>query len=120
MRYLLLAAMLLTQNKTRFGQPSKPVEYTISVHVEASRLVNECVTDTTGSNCGHAQHLTAIIARKQYERERFQVSNVLRVRDYKAALIEDKHPRAEEYSQVYEFLFSDRKTARFTLIGESE
>jgi hypothetical protein len=120
MKYLLLAVLLLMQDKTRFGQATKPAEYSIPVHVKTSRLINECVTATSGSNCGYAQHLTAVIGGKEYELERFQVNNVLRVGDYKAALIEDKHPRAEEYSQVYEFLFSDKKTAKFDVVGESE
>jgi hypothetical protein len=120
MHSVFLAALLLMQTKTRFGDTVKPADYSIAIHVQASHLINQCVSDTSGSNCGYTQHLDAVIDGKKYELERFQVSNVLHVGDYKARLVEDKHPRSEEYSQVYEILFSDGKTGKFTVVGESE
>jgi hypothetical protein len=117
MRYLLLATLLVLQTKTRLGQEAKPAAYTTVIHVQASHLFNECVA---GNTCGSAQRLDVLIDGKKYELERFQASNVLRVGDYKAALVEDKHPRTEEYTQAYEILFSDGKTGKFDVVGESE
>jgi hypothetical protein len=117
MRYLLLAVLLFIETKTRYGQDPKPAAYTTIIHVHASHLYNECVSNNI---CSYAQRLDVLIDGKKYELERFQASNVLRVGDYKAALVEDKHPRTEEYSQAYEILFSDGKTGKFDVVGESE
>jgi hypothetical protein len=119
MNKMLLAALLLLPNFALAGTPN-PGDYTVAIHVSASRLINYCTTDTKGSSCGYVQHLETTIGGKKYELERVVASNVLRVGDYKAKLIEGKQPRAEEYTRSYEFLFSDGKTGRFRVVGESE
>jgi len=40
--------------------------------------------------------------------------------DYKAKLVRDEHKTSYESAQVYEFLFPDKKTRRFEVVGQSE
>jgi hypothetical protein len=95
-----------------------PADYTVQVHVQSCRLINQCSSDGKGSSCGYAQHLNATIGGKKYELERLVETNMLRAGDYKAKLVVNQKPRAEEYTQIYEFLFSDKKTGRFIVVGE--
>jgi hypothetical protein len=40
--------------------------------------------------------------------------------DYKAKLVQDVHKTPYESLQVYEFMFSDKKTRKFFVVGETE
>ena len=40
--------------------------------------------------------------------------------DYKAKLVKDEHLTAYESTQIYEFLFPDKKTRKFIVVGETE
>lgn len=119
--HTLILFLLLGQTKQRFGQqvPVKSADYTIAMHVRSSRLEVECSTDNKGSNCGTVQHLQVVIAGKKYELAR-TAENVLRTGDYKARVVSEKKPRAEEYTREYEIMLSDGKTAKFEVVGESE
>jgi hypothetical protein len=121
-RFVLIALMLFLPALAVAEKPN-PADYTVAIHVHASTLVNSCWSDNKGSDCGMMQRVTAKIdgmPLRQYELERLVDSNVLRVGDYKARVVTDVKPRAEEYTLVYEILFSDGKTGRFAVVGESE
>lgn len=112
---------LLGQTKYRLGQqpPAKTTTYNIAMHVRSSRLETECATDVKGSTCRMVQHLQVLIAGEKYELAR-TAQNVFRVGDYKARIVSEKTPRAEEYTRKYEILLSDGKTAKFAVVGEPE
>jgi hypothetical protein len=40
--------------------------------------------------------------------------------DYKAKLVKDEHETVYDSVRVYEFLFVDKKTRKFDVIGQSE
>ena len=48
------------------------------------------------------------------------MSTLLIPLDYKARLVQDVHKTGYESSQAYEFLFSDKKTIKFAVVGLSE
>ena len=73
------------------------------------------------------QMLNVVIDGKKYEleaptlRANLQAGvALLALGNYKAKLVQDKHKTAYESSQVYEFLFSDNTTRRFTVVGRIE
>ena len=45
---------------------------------------------------------------------------LLALGDYKAKLVQDVHKTTYESSQAYEFLFPDKKTRRFFVVGQTE
>jgi hypothetical protein len=45
---------------------------------------------------------------------------VLALGDYQAKLVRDDHETGYESDKVYEFLFSDKKTRNFRVIGQRE
>jgi hypothetical protein len=104
---------------TVFAQ-SKPSDYSIAVHVTASRIVAEL----WGKDDLHfAQQLTATIDGKKYElkySKQFGGVSLLRVGDYSAKLIEQNNANSYELNQVYEFKFADGKTRKFDVIGMEE
>jgi hypothetical protein len=93
-------------------------EYPINVHVSASQWV----IIPSGIGPLVAQKITVVIAGKKYELEADAKGKVtlLALGDYKAKLIEDVHKDAYESSQTYEFQFSDKKTRKFIVVGQSE
>lgn len=95
---------------------SKPDDYSITVHITASRIV-------FGPDHHFAQNLCATIDGKKYELEfskQFARVLLLRVGDYRAKLIEQNNTSSYELNQVYEFKFADGKTRKFNVIGMEE
>ena len=90
----------------------KPADYTITVHVSASGLVRE----------GHgAQDLEVVIDGKKYEPQSdLGVGDLLALGDYKAKLVQNDHDTDYDSHQAYEFLFPDKKTRRFDVVGHWE
>ena len=93
-------------------------EYSINVHVTSSEWI---VVPSSIGPLG-AQKLKVVIEGKKYELEAQAKGRValLALGDYKAKLIEDVHKNNYESSQTYEFQFSDGKTRKFTVFGQSE
>ena len=108
---------------TLLAQPhlfaATPADYTIPMHIQTSNLEMWCTSDNKGSTCSLVQHLHVLISGKKYELAR-TAENVFRTGDYKVRVVTEKKPRTEEYSLEYELLLSDGKTAKFSVIGESE
>jgi hypothetical protein len=99
-----------------------PDQYSISVHVSSSNWVMR--PSTSGPLL--FQRLSVIIDGKKYELEATirwgNTSNVpvLALGDYKAKLVQDAHKNAYEFAQTYEFLFPDKKTRKFIVMGQTE
>lgn len=88
-------------------------DYTINVHVSASRTASGGVHNAW-------QRLNVLIDGKKYELESGFPNELLALGDYKARLIKDEHPTTYDSFQVYEFLFPDQKTRKFTVVGQTE
>jgi len=95
---------------------SKPDEYSITVHVTASR----CVVEPFIKDSIPALQLKTSIGGKKYELEFDGRCSLLRLGDYKAKLVADKHNNSYEVYQVYEFQFDDGKTKKFEVVGMEE
>jgi hypothetical protein len=89
-----------------------PQEYSINVHVTSSFVV-------AGSGLG-PQMLDVIIEGKKYELSSPYNGYLLGLGDYTAKLIKDEHKSTYESLQTYEFLFPDKKTRKFQVVGQSE
>ena len=105
----------------------KPADYTITVHVQSSRVFNMCHDILGHPTCDTKQHLSVVIEGKKYELDSNGYFDVLlRTGDYKAKLLPDEQrdgdiPLGEyEYRRKYEFLFPDGKTRKYTVVGETE
>jgi hypothetical protein len=106
-------AILLALPALALGEKApNPAEYTITVHVQSSRLADEI-------GLTRAQLLKVVIDGKNYQLEsNLGGLNLLRVGDYKAKVLPDKHTWTYEYELKYEFLFPDGKTREFIVVGE--
>ncbi len=96
---------------------SAGADYTIDVHVTATRMVRDPGT------IGRFQYLNVIINGKKFELESEGMPNaLLSLGDYKARIVRDDHWRGAAYDsyRVYEFQLPDKKTRRFVVVGESE
>jgi hypothetical protein len=97
---------------------SKPENYSIVVHVSASRIGVE----SWGTNTESVQKLNVTIDGKKYELQHTQLrgASLLRVGEYKARLIDNSLGNSYELNQVYEFIFADGKTRKFQVVGMEE
>ena len=108
MRAALVAVLLLAALAPATPAPEV---YSTDVHVFSSYF----------PPCQAPQHLTAIIDGKKYELYApDSVSFLLALGDYKAKLVKDEHKTSYESVQVYEFLFPDKKTREFKVVGQNE
>ncbi len=95
------------------GSNPNPAEYTVNIHVNASRMVPE--------GGARFQKLSVLIDGKKYELESDGVPNMLlALGDYKAKLVKDEHKVTYDSYQIYEFLFPDEKTRKFIVVGQME
>jgi hypothetical protein len=94
----------------------KPDDHAITVHVSSARTI---LTPANGGAIQY-QQLNVSINGKKYELRAISDGSLLTLGDYKAKLAEDKHKTPYESLQAYEFLFSDGKTVKFTVTGQSE
>jgi hypothetical protein len=67
------------------------------------------------------QRVEAIIDGKKYELESDRTPDMLlSLGDYRAKIVRDDHRVTYESYKMYEFLFSDQKTRRFIVVGQTE
>ncbi len=106
----LAVLLLLSVHAWAWGDPN-PSEYTVNVHVSSSRQDN-----------WYFQELNVAIDGKKLElrSEKAYVGRVLALGDYRARLVQDEHKATYDSVQVYEFLFPDKKTRRFMVVGRAE
>jgi len=94
-------------------------EYTINIHVTSSYVV-----ESPGKFEGSAtvQKLNVLVDGKKYELTALATKRggLLTPGDYKARLVRDEHQTTYESSQEYEFLFTDKKTRKFFVTGQTE
>lgn len=106
-----IAVLLLLSAQIWAGEAPIPAEYTINVHVSSSSVVVE-------RGC---QLLEVVIDGKKCElASELSLSRLLALGDYKAKLVKDEHKTTYDSYQVYEFLFPDKKTRQFLLVGQTE
>lgn|ERR1035438_274809 len=95
------------------GSNPNPAEYIVTVHVSKSRMVPEAGA--------RFQRLDVIIDGKKYELESETAINVLlSLGDYKAKIVRDDHKVPYDSNKIYEFLFPDQKTRKFSVVGQTE
>jgi hypothetical protein len=124
MRKIAPCVLLLTAFSFSWAGPNTD-EYSINVHVSSSRWVMEPAM-VIGPQ--PVQRLSVLIDGKKYELEALATLRanlqagvtLLALGDYKARLVQDVHKTAYESSQAYEFQFSDKKTRKFMVVGQSE
>jgi hypothetical protein len=110
-----LVILLLASGLAWAGTEPNPAEYTVSVNVSSSRLVVE------GHSINSQQQLSAVIDGKKYELlSEIATNTLLALGNYKAKLVKDEHKTAYDSLQVYEFLFADKKTRKFEVVGQTE
>lgn len=108
MKKLTLVVLLLI-SALAWASPN-PAEYTVNVHVSSSRIDVER---------GY-QLLNVVIDGKKYElASELRIGWLLALGDYKAKLVKDEHSEYDSV-RVYEFLFSDKKTRKFEIVGQAE
>jgi hypothetical protein len=113
MKKIAVATVLLASALSWAGTDPNPAEYSINVHVSSSRMVIEEHNLT--------QKLSVVIDGKKYElKESGHVNALLALGDYKAKLFADQHRTAYDSFQTYEFLFPDKKTRKFDVVGQIE
>src|SRR5262249_15535562 len=102
----------------------KPDEYSINVHVSSSHWV---MSPTVLVGPEPVLRINVNIAGKKYKLEAPTKKSNLEVGvtlvapgDYNAKLVQDQHKTAYESSQAYEFLFPDKKTRKFIVVGQTE
>ena len=114
MRQIALTCVLLSAFAWA-GGTTDPAPYTINVHVTKSRMV------VRGTSSAHQQELNVVINSKKYQLESVNFPNTLLVLgDYKAKLVTREVEGTYDSFQIYEFLFPDRKTRRFLVVGQTE
>ena len=98
-------------------------EYSVDVHTSSSYWE----MDPASLGPQAVQRLKAVIGGKKYELKapikggNLQAGATLLIPgDYTARLVQDVHKTGYESSQAYEFLFPDKKTRKFTVVGLSE
>ncbi len=113
MKKTTLAVLLLFSMLAWAGEAPNPADYTVNVHVIRSRMVPD------GGN--YFQKLNVVIDGKKYELRSYSVSfMLLALGDYKAKLVKDDHKGTYDSYKIYEFLFPDQKTRKFTVVGQTE
>jgi hypothetical protein len=106
--------VLLLCSSFAWALPSNP-EYTITVHVSATRMVLE------GNNSARYQGLSVVIDGKKFELESIDATNtLLLLGDYKARMVKDHHGGDYDVWRIYELQLPDKKTREFVVIGQSE
>lgn len=123
MRKTVLIVLLLFG--TLASAAPNPDEYSINVHVTSSYW-RMAPTILVGPE--PVQRLAVIIDGKKFELEAHAILRanrdagvtLLALGDYKARLVQDVHKTAYESSQAYEFLFPDKKTRKFFVVGQTE
>jgi type 1 fimbria pilin len=115
MKKIAVATVLLASALSWAGTDPNPAEYSINVHVSSSRMVIAACCNIS------KQMLSVVIDGKKYELEESgHVNALLALGDYKAKLFADQHRTAYDSFQTYEFLFPDKKTRKFDVVGQIE
>ena len=101
---------------------SKSADYTIKIHVSATRIGVDCGVFNGNSSCKTVQQLTAQIDGAKYElqSETFFPKGIVALGDYQAKLIKNTVKPTHEFSREYDLVFPDGSTRKFRVIGQTE
>lgn len=101
-------------------------DYKLTVHVSESRIAYICDAYFK-IPCLGPEQLTATIDGKKYElaegdyfKRASSRRGLLATGDYKARIVRDEHVKSYETIRVYELLFPDNTTQRYSVVGVSE
>lgn len=120
MKIALFAIFLMVPALALADKPN-PADYTIAVHVQSSRFVDQCSSDDKGSMCFSILSLSVSIDGKKVELDDQSPSKeVIVPGDYKAKILKEDTSHSYEYSRTYEILFPDGTTRKYNVVGESE
>jgi hypothetical protein len=112
MKKLVFVTLLLCSAMAWAGQEPNPADYTINLHVSSSRV-----------NSRGLIRLKVILDGKKCELEGIDAESSLLVPgDYKAKTVPLKVKDVHTYDVYgdYEFIFPDKKTRRYALVGITE
>lgn len=101
----------------------KSADYSIKVHVTASRIGTDCGSVTNGnSGCKSVQQISAMVDGVKYEMESetFFPKGIVALGDYEAKLVDDQQKPTREFSRSYDLMFPDGSTRKFRVIGQTE
>jgi hypothetical protein len=112
MKIALSMFVLAIASATCFGGSSTSSEYPIKVHVTSS------IFQMGGERL--CEYLQVQIDGKKYSLANCAVRSPLHVGDYQAKILKDETKGAARFEQRYELQFSDGKTTKYDVIGESE
>ena len=116
MKKIIILAMVMLFSALGWAQ-SNIDEYSITVHVTSSELS----WVPGGVSVPPVQHLRVVIDGKKCElQSEARGYALLDLGDYRAKLVKDVHKTPYQTEQTYEFQFSDKKTMKFSVFGQSE
>lgn len=117
---VLFAFLLLAPALAFAADKPNPADYTVTVHVQSSHLIDICSSYIKGATCNWTQSLTVLIDGTKYEiMDQHYGNAVLRLGDYKARIVKEDTSHAYEYTRTYELLFADGTARKYNVIGES-
>ena len=103
---------------TFFWAAPNPDGYSINTHFVSSYSFT---VPGNGGSAAPFQRLSVLIEGKKYELSALASrGGLLALGDYKGRLVRDEHKTTYESEQEYEFLFPDKTTKKFYVIGQSE
>ena len=102
-----IALLTLLLLATFASAAPKSDEYTVIIHVYSAHW-------------GNTQDLSVTIDGKNYELVGAPGDGLLALGDYKAKLVKDEHKNTYESFRIYELLFPDDKTRKYSVVGQSE
>lgn len=105
----LVVTILFLMSSLAWAGSTDPTDYTVNVHVSKSYY---------GSH--GEQRLKVLIDGHKCELSATGDTMLLALGDYKARLVKDEHRGTYAVHKVYEFLFPDKKTRKFWLVGQTE
>jgi len=125
MNKLVLVLLILTAAAGWAEKPKpNPSDFTIDIHVQASRMKAECGDVTGGSNlCFWYQYLSVTVDGKRLELRgnlMTKAEYVLKLGDYKAKVSKEDVTKSYGYQRTYQLLFPDGAVAEYLVVGESE
>jgi len=125
MKNFLIALLLIAPALAVADKPTpNPADYTVAMHVQASRITLDCGEVTGGSSvCIWEHHLNVTIDGKRYELNSIHPLKtvlVLHVGDYKAKVVKEDTSKSYGFQRSYELLYPDGQTEDFQVIGELE
>jgi hypothetical protein len=125
MKNVFLVFLILVATAVWAEKPKpNPLDFTINIHVQSSRLKVECGDVSSGTSvCYWYQHLSVTVDGKKLELRgnmMMKAEYLLKLGDYKAKILKEEGTRAYGYQRTFQMLFPDGAVAEYLVVGESE